>query len=131
MIAIIDTNFLPRYFIDSQTVGEESKTIFEDKSNFLIIPSIVLVELKYAIAKGRFPQESLAQTLKLVAKGNCMLCPLDEKLIDYIPLELDIHDGIIFATAAIQKKNFDDIVCILTKDKKIKELKQDLIKVIW
>ena len=131
MIAILDTSFLPRYFIDSKSIGDESKIIFENPDSFLIIPSIVLIEFNYAIARNRFPKETIDKTLSLSKQGNCMIYPLDEKLIDYIPLELDIHDGIIFATAAIQKKSFDETIYLLSKDSKIKNLQQDIVKVIW
>ena len=131
MIAIVDTNFLIRYFVDSKTVGEESKAIFEDQSTFLIVPSIVLFEMKYAIDKGRFPIDILECTLNLIKQGNCMSYPLEESLLDYLPKELDIHDGIIYATAAIQKKSFDETIHLLTKDKEIRELKQDSVKIVW
>ena len=89
MITIIDTNFLPRYFIKSSSLGIDAVNIFENASTFLIIPSIVLVELKYSIAKGRLPKESMINTLGLVKQGNCMVYPLDETLLDYIPTELE------------------------------------------
>ena len=131
MIAIIDTNFLARYFIDSKTIGDESKYIFEDENTFLIIPSIVLVELKYSIYRGRFPQKVIEQSLELIKKGNCMVYPLDLDLLDYIPFELDIHDGIIFATAKVQLNNFKEEIYILTKDQEMKNLKHKNIKVVW
>ena len=131
MITVIDTNFLTRYFNANKDIGNESKNIFENENTFLIIPSIVLVELKYGIAKQRFSQYSLESANRLVKQGNCMVYPLDETLLDYIPIELDIHDGIIFATAAVQRKNFNETIYLLSKDSKIKNLNQDLVKVVW
>lgn len=131
MIAVIDTNFLARYFIDSKTIGDESKRIFEDENTFLIIPSMVIVELKYSIYRGKFPQQVVENSLELLKRGNCMLYPLDLDLINYIPFELEIHDGIIFATARIQLNNFKEEIYILTKDQEMKNLKHENIKVVW
>lgn len=131
MIAILDTNFLIKYFLGSKDLGIEARKIFEDETVFLIIPSISLFEIKYSMLREKLPKSILDSALELTKQGNCMSYPLDQSLLDYLPKELSIHDGIIYATAAIQKKSFDEIIYLLTKDKEIKDLKQDLIKVVW
>ncbi len=45
-----------------------------------------------------------------------MIYPLDENLISYIPTILNIHDGIIYATAKIQRKSFNETIYLLSKD---------------
>ncbi len=131
MIVILDTNFLIKYFLGSSDLGNEAKSIFEDESVFLIIPSISLFEIKYSTLKGKLPGAILESVLKLIEQGNCMLYPLDQSLLDHLSKDLNIHDGIIYATALIQRKNFDETIYLLTKDKEIKDLKQDLVKVVW
>ena len=131
MIAIADTNFLIKYFSSKIEPPNNSVKVFEDSNTFLIVPSIVLVELKYIAAKGRISSSILDKTYNLLKAGNCMLYPLDLKLIDFIPTELNIHDGIIFATAYVIRSNFEEDVYILTKDREMKNLKQDKVKVIW
>lgn len=131
MIAILDTNFLIKYFLGSKDLGIEARKIFEDETVFLIIPSISLFEIKYSILKEKLPKSILDSALELTKQGNCMLYSLDQSLLDYLPKELSIHDAIIYATAALQKKSFNETVYLLTKDKEIKDLKQDLVKVVW
>ena len=131
MIAILDTNFLIKYFIGSKDLGIEARRLFEDETVFLIVPSISLFEIKYSVQKGKFPESILNSALELIKQGNCMLYSLEQSLLDYLPKELNIHDGIIYATAAIQKKSFDETIYLLTKDKEIKDLKQDCVKVVW
>ena len=131
MIVILDTNFLVKYFTASSDLGMSSKEIFEDKNTFLIIPSIVLVELKYLIVKSRIPKEIATSTKILLEAGNCMVYPLDQNLINYIHESLNIHDGIIYATAVLQTESFKEEIYILTKDKEIKDLAKSPIKVVW
>ena len=131
MIAIIDTNFLVKYFTADKYLGKKAQKVFEDESVFIIIPSIVLVELKYAAAKKRIDKEIIDSTKVLVAQENCMVYPLDENLVDSIPVDLNIHDGIIFATAIIQTKSFTEDIFLLTKDREIEAYRQDEIKIIW
>lgn len=45
--------------------------------------------------------------------------------------ELNIHDGIIFATARIQKENFKEDIYVLTKDKEIANLSQNDVIINW
>ena len=92
---------------------------------------IVIVELKYAVYRGKFPQQVVENSPELLKRGNCMVYPLDLDLMSYIPFELDIHDGIIFATAKVQLNNFKEDIYILTKDQKMKSLKHENIKVVW
>ncbi|OGI14574.1 MAG: hypothetical protein A3I68_06290 [Candidatus Melainabacteria bacterium RIFCSPLOWO2_02_FULL_35_15] len=131
MIAILDTNFLVKYFLASKDLGIKAKEVFENPETFLIIPSIVLVEIKYLTAKNRIKAEIEDIINDLLSQGNCMVYPLDDSLIKYIPTELNIHDGIIFATARIQKENFKEDIYVLTKDKEIANLSQNDVTIIW
>ena len=131
MIAVLDTNFLVKYFLASKDLGMKAKEIFENSETFLIIPSIVLVEIKYLTAKSRIKVEIKDIVDDLLSQGNCMVYPLDDSLIKYIPTELNIHDGIIFATARIQKENFKEDIYLLTKDKEIAALSQKDVIVSW
>ena len=131
MIAVLDTNFLVKYFLASNDLGTKAKEIFENPETFLIIPSIVLVEIKYLTAKNRIRMEIKAIVDDLLSQGNCMVYPLDDLLVKYIPIELNIHDGIIFATAKIQKENFKEDIYLLTKDKEITALNQSDVTIVW
>ena len=131
MIAILDTNFLVKYFLASNDLGTKAKEIFENPETFLIIPAIVLVEIKYLTAKNRIRMEIKAIVDDLLSQGNCMVYPLDDLLVKYVPTELNIHDGIIFATAKIQKENFKEDIYLLTKDKEIATLNQSDVTIVW
>ena len=38
---------------------------------------------------------------KILQTKNCLIYPLDEDVVKYIPLNLNIHDSIICATAIV------------------------------
>ena len=66
-----------------------------------------------------------------VIKNNPLyiLVPLDEEIIERMPLEFEMHDSIIIATAKYVEEVGHESVLVLTKDREIKS--SGLIKVNW
>ncbi len=57
-----------------------------------------------------------------VIKNNplYMIVPLDEEIIERMPLDFEMHDSIIIATAKFVEEVEHENVLILTKDREIK-----------
>lgn len=51
---------------------------------------------------------------------NCIVYPVNEDVVEHMPVGLDIHDGIIVATGRICKNFQGDNVFILTEDETIR-----------
>ncbi|MCD4766357.1 MAG: PIN domain-containing protein [Methanosarcinales archaeon] len=127
---IVDTHGLVWFLEKSQKLGEKAREALLDEGSNLIIPSIVLAEIKYLFGKNRFSTslDHVFQTIK--EDPRCIVQPLDMDVISMLPTELEIHDAIIVATALFLKdKSFSDDVALITRDEEI--INSKLIKTIW
>jgi hypothetical protein len=61
--------------------------------------------------------------------GNCALHPLDEQIASLLPAGLDIHDGIIVATALMHRDHLGQQVSLITRDAEITA--SGLIPTVW
>lgn len=121
MIGIIDTHILVRYFEASAKISAAQNKFLEDEKNTLVIPSIVLCELKYLVNKGRIGIAFVEIVERLTADTCVEICALDQEIARLLPTELDIHDGIIVATYLQYAQKSDTDVYLLTHDRRIKE----------
>ncbi len=60
---VVDTHALVWFLAHDSRLSEKARTVLQDPTVRLIIPAIVLAEIKYLSSKGRF-----AQTLDMVRK---------------------------------------------------------------
>ena len=118
-----------RHRIADLTLGRNAKYALLDKNSALIIPTIVLAEVKYISYKKRttigFPElfKSIINDIRFV------IYPLDTMDIQKIPLDLSIHDGIIAGTALVFNELYHEPVDILTRNGMIKGL--DIVQTLW
>lgn len=66
---------------------------------------------------------------RLIAVDNVVVYPLDEHVVEKLPTNLDIHDGIILSTALVYRDVLRQDVAVVTKDEMITA--SGLIRVIW
>ncbi len=119
MIYIVDTHTLVWFLEGQGKVGSQALAVLRDPKQRLVIPSIVLGEIKYLASRGRI---SLAVDTVIEAVENdprCVIYPLDTQVIQAMPVISDIHDGIICGTALLYQDVLRETVKILTRDKKI------------
>ena len=127
---IIDTHALVWFLEQSPKLGKNAKNVFLDNDSILIIPTIVLAEIKFLFGKNRF-STSLEEVFTVIENDpRCIVQPMDIDVVSMLPIKLEIHDAIITATALLFKGNpyFEDVE-IITKDEEI--LKSKLVKTIW
>lgn len=126
---VIDTHALVWYMTGDRRLGVQARRVLDDESARLIIPSIVLAEAKHIADRKRIPltfHEILAQ---ISSSPNVTVFPLDEFIVNHMPDNLEIHDGIIVATALHCQDSFEEEVTLLTNDIAITEA--GLIPVMW
>ncbi|NOR16786.1 PIN domain-containing protein [candidate division WOR-3 bacterium] len=127
---IIDTHGLVWFLEESPKLGEMAREAFLDEDSNLIIPTIVLAEIKFLFDKNRF-STSLDRVFSIITDDpRCIVQSLDLDVISLLPTTLEIHDAIIAATGLLfkERQSSEDVV-VITKDEEI--TKSKLVKTIW
>jgi PIN domain nuclease of toxin-antitoxin system len=126
---VLDTHTIYWFFENPAKLTNKSLKILKDDSKELVIPSIVLAELKYIFRKYKMLDKFREIFINIVYNPRCHIIPLDENIVERMNTDLEIHDAIIVATAKSLKEIYKEEVVVISCDKKIIESK--LIKVIW
>lgn len=123
---VVDTHALVWFISGDSRLSDKARTILRDPGVQLIIPAIVLAEIKFLAGKGRFAQTLEQVLLALNTDPRCLVFPIDLTVIQRMPTDLDIHDGLIVGTALAQAIPVDGI---LTRDEAITG--SNLVTVVW
>ncbi|MFO7651030.1 MAG: PIN domain-containing protein [bacterium] len=129
MVCVVDTHTLVWYLTDSPKLGRSAAEALEQSDTELIIPTIVLAELKYLHQRRRIPLSLVLVRRMLEADERCVFYPLTDQVVDLLPLHLEMHDAIICATAMLHEKSLGQAVPVLTRDEAIAG--SGLVRVIW
>jgi PIN domain nuclease of toxin-antitoxin system len=123
---VIHTHPLVWFLAGDARLGQQAGQVLRDPDVRLIIPSIVLAEIKYLGHKGRFDQ-TLDDVLMVIGNDpRCLIYPIDLDVIRKMPLSLDIHDGLIVGTALAQLQPVEGVV---TRDEEITN--SAVVTVVW
>ena len=123
---VVDTHALVWFLSRDRRLSHAARAVLRDPDVRLIIPIIVLVEIKYLSHKGRFAQ-TLDDVLRVInADPRCLVHPVNLAIVHQAPLGLNIHDGLIVGTALAQPFAVDGV---LTCDEMIKT--SGLIPAVW
>jgi len=129
MIYVPDTHALIWYIIGDARLGQNALLVLRDPSQHLVIPTIVLAEIRYLSARRRIPLtfEEAMRMIRSVLRGE--IAPLDGEIVEAMPTMLEIHDAIICATALVYSRRFNDSVAVITRDESITS--SGLVQVVW
>ena len=129
MYIVTDTHPWVWFLTASQRLSQKARSVLSDSSNLIIIPSIVMMEIKYLYQHKRItlPFEEALQQVE--TSENILLHPLDISVVTKAPISLDIHDAIIVGTTIQAAVEFGQTVSLVTIDKAIADSK--LAPVIW
>jgi len=123
---IVDTHALAWFISRDQRLGAKARAVLRNPDVRLIIPAIVLAEIKYLAHKGRLAQ-TLDEVLRVIGSDRrCTIYPIDLSVINEAPPGLDIHDSLIVGTALVQR---EAITGILTRDETITSSR--LVPTLW
>lgn len=123
MIYVIDTHIFVWFLDGNRRLSSKYKKIFLNKRNTFLFSAIVLAEIKYLIGAKRINIDFKSVLKYLSECDNCIIYPVDEVVIDYMPKGLDIHDAIIVATGLAYKDSLSEEVFVLTEDNSIRNSK--------
>ena len=123
---IVDTHALAWFVSRDLRLSAKARTVLRDPNVRLIIPAIVLAEIKYLAHKGRLTQ-TLDEVLRVInSDPRCTIYPIDLSVVNKAPLGLDIHDSLIMGTALVQRET---VAGILTRDEAIAA--SGLVSTLW
>lgn len=128
---IIDTHPLIWYFNNQNKLSKTVLSILNSsQSNYtLIIPVVVLVEIKYLINIKRINLIYQKIYKDLSSESYIEIALFDDYMIDYLPTNLNIHDAMIVATALFYRDFIGFDVDLITKDKEI--IDSNIVNTIW
>jgi predicted nucleic acid-binding protein len=95
----------------------------------LVIPSIVLAELKHLAERGRVEMTLGTVIAAIRSDTRASVYPLDERVVELMPSGLEIHDAIICATALIYRNLFAEEVRVVTRDEGI--ARAGIVETLW
>jgi PIN domain nuclease of toxin-antitoxin system len=129
MTYVADTHPLIWFLNNNPQLGTAALSAFEDASATIVIPSIVLAEIKHLFDRGRIGVDLPRVLAHARATVNCLISALDEQVAALLPAGLDIHDGIIVATAMMHRDHLGQPVSLITRDAAITA--SGLISTVW
>ena len=129
MTFITDTHALVWFIEGNRQLSIPARNALADPRAEIVIPTIVLVEVLFLYSKKRIKVELNQIRSQIINARNCTVYPLDEEVVSHIPLNLDIHDAIICATAIVFRDLLGHEVKIVTKDEAI--IKAGIVETVW
>lgn len=96
--------------------------ILTDDDNKIVFSTIVLAEIKHLISQKRISVDFEKVVDYLSESENCIIYPVDEDVVNEMPVGLSIHDALIVATGLVYRNIPQEEVKILTEDEEIIQL---------
>ena len=129
MIHVVDTHPLIWHLENWRGLGENASRILTSSPDRLIVPTIVLAEARYIIAKKR-RSVTWGELLSFVLGDlRFVIHDLDVDIVSNLPHDLEMHDAIICATVLSYQEASGDPVPLITKDRQIRE--SGLVQTVW
>lgn len=119
MICIADIHPIVWFLERNPRLSAEAKAILSDPSARLVIPTIVLAEIHFLYNRRRIGVDVQTVLRNIASATNCIVYPLDQVVVEFLPTNLEIHDAIIVATALVFRDILGEQVAIITKDQEI------------
>lgn len=126
---VVDTHSLYWYLTRDSRLTKKAEKALDSKEVSLVVPTVVLAELKHMHRKGKI-NVSLQKILEILREdGRFQILPFDLDCVEQLP-QMDLHDAMIVSLALVLEKNFPNgKVNIVTKDGKITEDYPQLV--VW
>ncbi len=129
MIYVTDTHPLVWYFEKNKALSKKAESVFDSGELHIVIPSLVMVEVKFLIKRKKIKIDFDEINNVIANDPKFTIYPLDLQIVEKAPLNLNIHDAIICATALVYKDVLNEAVCLITKDSEIKN--SQLVEICW
>jgi PIN domain nuclease of toxin-antitoxin system len=129
MTHVTDTHSLVWLLARDPRLSRAASTALQDPALHIVVPAIVLAEVRFLHAHRRITIDLSAVLTHLHGLPNWSACPVDEEVVKLLPATLNIHDGIIVATALYYRDVLGEPAAVITKDTKITA--SGLVTVLW
>jgi PIN domain nuclease of toxin-antitoxin system len=129
MIHVPDTHALVWFLEGNSRLSAEARLAMESPDTEVVIPAIVLAEVAFPFGRNRIGIDLRTVLEHVSGAENCTIYPLDEAVVMRLPVELNIHDGLIVATALVFRDVLKKDVAIITKDSEIR--RSSIIQTVW
>ena len=93
--AIVDTHAIIWYILRNRQLGKKAQAMFDSTDTQLIVPTIVLCELWAYFRKSHTIERYDTVFQAMQEDTRFKIHPLTVDLIPDIPLELELHDGLL------------------------------------
>ncbi len=129
MVHVADTHAIVWFLEGDSRLGAAARDALAAPNAQVVIPTIVLAEIAYLYGKRRV-EVTLDSVLGHVARAeNCSIYPLDEVVVQHLPTNLNLHDGIIVATAIVFRDVLHKNAAVVTRDGMIAQ--SGVIETVW
>jgi hypothetical protein len=95
----------------------------------MVVPTIAMAEARWMIRKRRARVDWNDLNTSLESDGRFTVAPLTLDIVRLVPDALEMHDGIIVATALAVRDSMDEEVRLITRDKDIRD--SGLVETVW
>lgn len=129
MTHVADTHALVWLFEGNPRLSAAARAALIDPAIRLVIPTIVLAEITYLHARGRFALDAPTVLARIAGTPNWTIYDLDKAVVQHLPTSLNIHDAIIVGTALVFRDVLGESTAVITADAEIAA--SGLIPVIW
>lgn len=129
MFHVTDTHSLLWLLTGNRRLSDPARDALEDAAIPLVVPSIVLAEVRFLHARGRITIDLDTVLSYVDSSTGCSIQAFDEAVARRLSTQLEIHDSIIVATALVLKETTGQDVALVTRDEAIAA--SGLVPVIW
>ena len=129
MYIVTDTHPWVWFLTANPRLSLKAKSALSNPSNIIIIPSIVMMEIKYLYHRKRIPLSFEDVQQQVETAENILFHPMDLSIVSIAPTGFDIHDAIIIGTAIQAAEEFGQTVSLVTADRAITD--SHLVPAIW
>src|SRR4051794_2036908 len=112
MTYVTDTHPFIWLLEGSPRLSRAARAAFEATDVQMVIPTTVLVEIKFLSSRKRISVD-IAAAQAYAAASNCLIHPLDEMVVGRLPTTLNIHDAAIVGTAIVYRDDLGDQVALI------------------
>lgn len=126
---VVDTHALVWYVDDDDRLSNAAEASLEDPTASLVIPTIVLAEVRYLFGKRRIPISFEDVVDAIEDDPRCVVYPFDFACVQALDERLDLHDAIITATAVVFRDSVDPSTALVTRDEMVRAA--GIVQTIW
>jgi PIN domain nuclease of toxin-antitoxin system len=126
---VADTHALAWWLESNPKLSLIAKATLSRLDLTLLVPTMVLVEIKYMGAKLGITEYLATEFARLREACDVLILPLSEDVISRVSTNLNIHDAIIVASALAYNARTGETVQAITRDVRIAAC--GLVECVW